>query len=134
MHGAHVNRYGEGELMAHDLSQSKSHYLSQSKSEDERAPERKGDLEARLDELGDDPGQVGTRSAGQSGDSQGLSSEADAGDESVEELADTDQATEAAAVEGLDDAADRPERPVHSHEEYGRPDTAPTRRRDSEAA
>ena len=35
--------------------------------EDERAPERKSDLEAQLDELGTDPSQVGERSAGQSG-------------------------------------------------------------------
>ena len=39
---------------------------------DERAPERKGDLEARADELGTDPGQVGAESAGQSGDPQEL--------------------------------------------------------------
>ena len=94
-------------------------------SEDERAPERKSDLEAQLDELGDDPAQVGRRSAGQGGGSQALSSEADAADESVEELTDTDQALEAAAVEGVEDAANHPERPVHTHEEYGRPDDVP---------
>jgi hypothetical protein len=95
------------------------------KSEDERAPELKGDLEAQLDELGDKPGQVGHRSAGQAGDSQALSAEEDASDQSVEELADTEQALEAAAVEGVEDAADHPERPVHTHEEYGRPDDVP---------
>lgn len=98
------------------------------RSEDERAPELTSDLEAQLDELGTDPGQVGDRSAGQSGDSQALSSEEDANNESVEELADTDQALEAAAVEGVEDAADHPERPVHTHEEYGRPDDAPPKR------
>ena len=61
------------------------------KSKDERAPELKSDIEAQLDELGDKPGQVGDRSAGQAGDSQALSSEEDASDESVEELADTEQ-------------------------------------------
>jgi hypothetical protein len=98
------------------------------RSDDERAPELTSDLEAQLDELGTDPGQVGDRSAGQSGDSQALSSEEDANNESVEELADTDQALEAAAVEGVEDAADHPERPVHTHEEYGRPDDAPPKR------
>ena len=95
------------------------------RSEDERAPELKSDLEAQLDELGNKPGQVGDRSAGHAGDSQALSTEEDASDESVEELADTDQALEAAAVEGVEDAANHPERPVHTHDEYGRPDDVP---------
>jgi hypothetical protein len=103
-------------------------------SRDERSPELKGDLEAQLDELGDDPGQVGSNSAGQSGDAQGLSDIADASDESVEELAEEDQAMEAAAIEGTEDAADHPERPVHTHEEYGRSDDAQPRRKKNEAA
>ena len=86
---------------------------------------RTGDNEARLDELGNDPGQVGPESGGQSGSSQRLSHVEDASEESVEELSDTDQALEAAAVEGVEDAADHPERPVHTHEEYGRPDDLP---------
>ena len=102
--------------------------------DDERAPELKSDLEAQLDEIGSDPAQVGTRSAGQGGGSQALSSDEDASDESVEELTDTDQALEAAAVEGVEDAADHPERPAHTHEEYGRPDDVPPRRRNSDAA
>ena len=53
------------------------------------------DNEAQFDELGSDPGQVGSDSAGQSGDTQGLSQDPDAADKSVEELADTDQAYEA---------------------------------------
>jgi hypothetical protein len=85
----------------------------------------RGDDEAQLDELGTDPGQVGPDSAGQSGDSQRLSSVADAADESVQELADSDQALEAGIVEGIEDAADHPERPVHTHLEYGRPDDLP---------
>ncbi len=85
----------------------------------------RGDEQAQLDELGTDPGQVGPDSGGQSGDPQGLSEQAEAADESVEELADTDQALEAAAVEGVEDAADHPERPVHTHLEYGRPDDLP---------
>jgi hypothetical protein len=31
-------------------------------------------------------------------------------------------------VEGVEAAADPPERPVHTHEEYGRPDDAPPKR------
>ena len=104
------------------------------REEDERSPELRGDEQAQLDELGDDPGQVGPDSAGQSGDPQRLTREAEANVESVEELADTDQAIEAAAVDGVEDAADHPERPVHTHEEYGRPDDVPPRRRDDEAA
>lgn len=102
--------------------------------ENERSPELQGDEQARLDDLGTDPGQVGPDSAGQSGDTQRLSPTAEANEESVEELADTDQAIEAAAVEGVEDAAAHPERPVHTHEEYGRPDDLPPRRRDDEAA
>jgi hypothetical protein len=91
----------------------------------ERDPELEGNGEAQLDELGDDRAQQGTRSAGQSGVSQRLSEVAAANEESVEELADTDQAFESAAVEGVEDAADHLERPTHTHEEYGRPDDVP---------
>ena len=85
--------------------------------------------EARSDELGQDPRQVGPDSAGQSGDQQRLSTIEDVDNESVEELADTDQGLESARVEGLEDAADHPERPVHSHSEYHqRPDDLPPAR------
>ena len=84
--------------------------------------------EAAPDELGKDPRQVGSESAGQSGDPQRLSTTADADNESVEELADTDQALEAARVEGVEDAPDHEERPVHTHNEYGRPDDLPPAR------
>jgi hypothetical protein len=43
-------------------------------------------------------------------------------------LAETDRALEAPAVEGVEDAADHPERPVHTHLEYGRPDDLPPAR------
>jgi hypothetical protein len=72
-------------------------------------------VDAQMDELGTDPGQVGPDSAGQSGDAQGLSEVADAADESVEDLADTGQPYEAEVIEGVEDAADHPERPVPSH-------------------
>jgi hypothetical protein len=105
------------------------------KSEDERAPERKGDLGAQADELGkDNTREVGQRSAGHGAELQRLNSLEEANDESVEELADTDQGLEAASVEGVEDAADHPERPVHTHEEYGTPDDFPPRKRDNEAA
>lgn len=100
----------------------------------ERSPELKGDLEAQADDQGRDPSQVGTGSAGQSVSAEGLSSDADATEDSVENLSDTDQAYEAAAVEGVEDAADHPERPTHTHEEYGRPDDFPPGDRDKNAA
>lgn len=84
--------------------------------------------EAAPDELGRDPRQVGPDSAGQAGDPQRLSTIEDMDNESVEELADSDQALEAARVEGLEDAADHPERPTHTHNEYGRPDDLPPAR------
>ena len=69
-----------------------------------------------------------TDSAGQSGDTQGLSHIAEAAAESVEELADTDQAYEAAAIQGVEDAASHPGKPVHTHENYGRGDKMPPKR------
>jgi hypothetical protein len=86
------------------------------------------DDQAALDDLGNGAGQVGSDRAGQAGDPQLLSSVEDANDESVDELSDTNQAYEAAAVEGVEDAADHPERPVHTHLEYGRPDDLPPKR------
>jgi hypothetical protein len=81
--------------------------------------------EARPDDLGSDPGQVGPDSAGQSGDPQGLSGVGEASEESVKELADTGQALEAEAVEGVECAADRPGKPVRTHEDYPRADDMP---------
>lgn len=93
-----------------------------------RLERRFEDNEAAPDELGTDPGQVGADSAGQSGDTQGISYISEASEESEEELVDTAQDYEAAVIEGLEDAADHPERPVHTHEEYGRPDDLPPER------
>jgi hypothetical protein len=76
--------------------------------------------EAQIDELGNDPEELASDSAGQSGDTQGLSQIADADEESVEELAETDQVYEAEAVDGLEDAADHPERPVQTREDKAR--------------
>jgi hypothetical protein len=90
--------------------------------------ERTQSDEAAPDEMGNDPRQVGPDSAGQSGDPQNLSIVEDATNQSVDELAESDQAFEAAVVEGIEDAADHPERPVHTHLEYGRPDDLPPAR------
>lgn len=60
----------------------------------ERDPELRNDNQAQLDELGDDPAEVGPDSAGQSGGSEGLSGVEEASDENVEELAGTGQAIE----------------------------------------
>ena len=70
----------------------------------ERDPELKSDNQARLDELGDDQGQIGPDSAGQSGGSEGLSDMQDASDESVEELAGSGQALESIALAGVEQA------------------------------
>jgi hypothetical protein len=70
---------------------------------------------------GSEPGQVGPDSAGQSGDTQGLSQIADAADQSVEGLADSGQVYEAEVVEGVEDAADHPARPVRTREDQVRP-------------
>ncbi|HEY1679014.1 MAG TPA: hypothetical protein VGG04_14960 [Candidatus Sulfotelmatobacter sp.] len=95
------------------------------------AKRHRADNQAQMDELDNGRGETGPDSAGQSGDTQQLSTVEDAADESVEELADEDQSMEASAVEGLEDAADHPERPVHTHEDYGRPeDQAPWRKTD----
>jgi hypothetical protein len=74
----------------------------------------------QIDQLGSEPEEAASDSAGQSGDAQGLSQIADADEESVGELAETDQAYEAGAVDGLEDAADHPERAVRSRENKGR--------------
>jgi hypothetical protein len=95
--------------------------LGGSASEETLMARNRDDNEAQLDELGEDPGQVGPDSGGQSGDTQGLSEIADGADESVEELADTGQAYEAEVVQGLENAADHPEQPVHTHEDQSRP-------------
>jgi hypothetical protein len=73
-----------------------------------------------IDELESDVKQGGSDSAGQSGDDQGLSQTAEADEESVEELAETDQAYEAEVVEGVEDADDHPEKPVRTREDMGR--------------
>jgi hypothetical protein len=76
--------------------------------------------ETRFEELVSDSERTDSDSAGQAGDDQGLSPIAEADVESVEELADTDQAFAAEAVEGVEDAGDHPEQPVRIREDKGR--------------
>ncbi|MGO8789798.1 MAG: hypothetical protein ACLQVL_20765 [Terriglobia bacterium] len=73
--------------------------------------------EAQIDEFGSELGQAGSDSAGQSGDVQGLRQVADIDEESVGELAETEQTYEAEVVEGIEDAGDHPERPVRTRED-----------------
>lgn len=58
----------------------------------------------------------GSRTAGQSGDLQGLSEVADADSESVDELLEEGQSLEAAIVSGVEDAPDADQGPVRTHE------------------
>ena len=88
-------------------------------------------VDSQLDEVGTDPEQVGPASGGQSGDTQGLSKVAEAADESVQELAETGQDYEAEVIEGVEDAADHPERPARTHEGHNQPPLNPARRRPS---
>lgn len=86
------------------------------------------DRKAAADEVDPSHGQVGGASAGQSGDTQGLSSAADEAEESVEELAETGQDFQAGLVEGMEDAADHPEKPMIPREDQRRPaDDEPAR-------
>jgi len=57
-----------------------------------------------------------TRSAGQSGDLQGLSEVDEADSESVDELLEEGNAFEAGIVEGVEEAGDRESSEVHTHE------------------
>jgi hypothetical protein len=76
--------------------------------------------EPEIDELESGSGRAGSDSAGQSVGAQGLSQVAEVDEESVAELAETDQAYGSEAVEGIEDAGDRPERPALTREDSGR--------------
>jgi hypothetical protein len=75
---------------------------------------RQQDLELETDVL--DRRQLRSRSAGQSGDLQGLSGVESADSESVDELLEEGNAFEAEVVSGVEDAGDSGEREVHTHE------------------
>ena len=59
---------------------------------------------------------MGPGSAGQSGDTQGLSGVAEAGSESVEELVEEGQSFEAEVISGVEDAPDPDLAEVHTKE------------------
>lgn len=59
---------------------------------------------------------TGPNSAGQSGDTQGLSDVADVGPESVEELVEEGQSFEAEVISGVEDAPDPDVAEVHTKE------------------
>jgi hypothetical protein len=59
---------------------------------------------------------MGPGSAGQSGDTQGLSGVAEAGSESVEELVEEGQSFEAEVISGVEDAPDPDVAEVHTKE------------------
>lgn len=59
---------------------------------------------------------TGPNSAGQSGDTQGLSDIADVGPESVEELVEEGQSFEAEVISGVEDAPDPDVAEVHTKE------------------
>ena len=85
--------------------------------------------DAHPDEPDADHGQVGPESAGQSGDTQGLSALSEAAGQSVEELAESGQDYEAEVIEGIEDAADHPEKPVRTRQDQIRPpELAPVNR------
>lgn len=73
--------------------------------------------QARPDELGNNPAQVGQDSAGQSGDNQELSNLEESVDQSVDDLVETGQDFEANVAQGVEDAGDEPESEVHTHED-----------------
>jgi hypothetical protein len=60
-------------------------------------------------------GQGGPDSAGQSGDTQGVSQAVEAAEESVAELAAAGQDYEAQILKGVEDATDNPGKPVPNH-------------------
>ena len=69
-----------------------------------------------VDTVSFEPTGLGARSAGQSGDLQGLSNVGRANSESVDELLEEGNAFEAEVVKGVEDAGDADEGEVHTHE------------------
>ena len=73
--------------------------------------------------------QVGADSAGQSGDNTGLSNVAEQAPESVDELAETGQSTEASIIDGVENAPPADEAEVTTHEEHpGEADVPPEKK------
>jgi hypothetical protein len=84
-----------------------------------KAAKRKKRVRGKSENIGSvvfEPKGLGARSAGQSGDLQGLSGIAGAGSESVEELLEEGNAFEAELVKGVEAAGDADEGEVVTHE------------------
>ena len=82
----------------------------------------------RLDELGTDSAEADPGSGGQAGDSQGLPQDTNEATISVEELSESGQAYEAELLEGVEEAADHPEKPMQTREDQDRsPELPPIR-------
>jgi N utilization substance protein A len=81
------------------------------------------DNQAQLDELGDT--QELANSAGQSGDDAGASDVAEATEDSVKNLVDTEQTYEAEVVSGIENAPPADEAEVTTHEEHPGEDNIP---------
>jgi hypothetical protein len=102
-------------------------------NDEERSPGQTPESRPNINPLEEDSQPVEHSIAGEAGDTQDLSPVEEVSDESVEELAASGQALEASVVEGVEDAADHPERPAHTHQEYGRPDDVPPQRNEDAA-
>ena len=84
--------------------------------------------EAHLDEPGEQPGQGGPDSGGQSGDTQALPRPPTRPRRPSKSLPTRGRATRAGILEGIEDAADHPEKPVPNHDgPERREDAAPSR-------
>jgi hypothetical protein len=73
-------------------------------------------MRQQQDDAGSTKRGLGPDSAGQSGDTQGLSEVAEAGPESVEELLEEGQSFEAEAIGGVEDASDGGVAEVHTRQ------------------
>jgi len=105
--------------------------MTRTRDKDERSPERRRETEPGPGATPETRVPMEKSIAGEAGDTQDLSNVEEANEESVEDLAASGQALEASVVDGIEDAADHPERPVHTHDEYGRSDIPPRRRDDA---
>ncbi|HLX43183.1 MAG TPA: hypothetical protein VKR43_07100 [Bryobacteraceae bacterium] len=74
------------------------------------------DINRPYDTVSAKPRGTGPDSGGQSGDTQGLPNQAEAGDESVEELVEEGQYLEADAIDGVEDAPDEDVKEVRTRQ------------------
>lgn len=79
-------------------------------------PNRKRGKSESVNTVTFEPAGLGSRSAGQSGDLQGLSNARRANSQSVDELLEEGNSFEAEVVKGVEDASDADEGEVHTHQ------------------